>query len=174
MARLKSLHFHVVVSLAVDFYFFFSIVVRCSVVLIPFSFLFKHYWNFTMVHYYIIFAKYLCRRYQKLLSLSLFHIFFLLFFIHINMMMVHYKIIFLFFFCFIIIILYFFLFSLLLFLFSFWWMMVIDVVMNVFVDVSLHCRICPWQGRAFEIPAVAEDDKENCKSCPIVHIDKTS
>ena len=47
--------------------------------------------------------------------------------------------------------------------------MVIDVVMNVFVDVSLHCRICPGQGRAFEHPAVAEDDKENCKSSPIVH-----
>ena len=38
--------------------------------------------------------------------------------------------------------------------------MVGDVVMNVFVDVSLHCRICPGQGRAFEHPAVAEDDKE--------------
>ena len=110
MARLKSLHFHVVVSLAVDFYFFFSIVVRCSVVLIPFSFLFKHYWNFTMVHYYIIFAKYLCRRYQTMSCLSLFHFFLLLFFIHINMM-VHYKIIFLFFFFFYYSLLFLFIFS---------------------------------------------------------------
>ena len=45
--------------------------------------------------------------------------------------------------------------------------MVIDVVMNVFVDVSLHCRICPGQGRAFEHPAVAGDDKEITTRVPL-------